>query len=61
MKFMSVMYSNPNKIPLPISEVLHIKKQMQMIEFDTMFGFYDFQNLYLNAKETLEYSLGKYI
>jgi hypothetical protein len=32
-----------------------------MIEFDTMFGFYDFQNLYLNAKETLEYSLGKYI
>jgi len=55
------MYSNPNKIPLPISEVLHIKKQMQMIEFDTMFGFYDFQNLYLNAKETLEYSLGKYI
>jgi hypothetical protein len=61
MKFMAVMYSYPNKIPLPIAEVLRIKEKMQVIEFDTMFGFYDFQNLYLKAKDVLQYSLEKYI
>ncbi len=54
------MYSYPNRIPLPVSEVQRIKKQMQQISFDTLFGFYDYQNMYGNAKELIEDSLDRY-
>lgn len=60
-KHMAPMYSYPNKIPLPVSEVNRIKMQMRSIEFDSMLGFYDFQNIYGNAKEILEASLNKYV
>jgi hypothetical protein len=60
MNFMSVMYSYPNKIPLPVSDVRRIENLMKSLDFDTMHGFWDFQNLYGNAKVILEYSLAKY-
>jgi len=58
---MAVMYSYPNRIPLPLHEVQRIKKQMLQLQFDTMHGFYDFQNIYSNAKEILESSMAKYV
>ena len=60
-KHMAAMYSYPNRIPLPLHEVQRIKKQMLLLQFDTMHGFYDFQNIYLDAKEILETSLAKYV
>jgi hypothetical protein len=44
-----------------LREVNRIKEQMSSIEFDSMIGFYDFQNIYGNAKEILEASLNKYV
>jgi len=60
-KHIAIMYSYPNRIPLPIHEVQRIKEQMLLLEFDTMYGFYDFQNVYQNAKSILGSSLAKYI
>ena len=59
-KHAAVMYSYPNRIPLPISEVQRIKKQMEQISFDTLFGFYDYQNIYDDAKLVIEKSLARY-
>lgn len=60
-KHMAVMYSYPNRIPLPLHEIQRIKEQMLLLEFDTMHGFYDFQNIYSDAKLVLENSLAKYV
>jgi glyoxylase-like metal-dependent hydrolase (beta-lactamase superfamily II) len=60
-KHMAAMYSYPNRIPLPLHEIQRLKKQMLLLQFDTMHGFYDFQNIYSNAKEILENSIAKYI
>lgn len=61
LKHMSVMYSYPNRIPLPLTEVHRIKKEMELLNFDTMYGFFDFQNIILNAREILIGSLEKYV
>lgn len=60
-KHISVMYSYPNRIPLPVREVQRIRDQIMSIPFDTMHGFYDFQNIYNDTKEILEKSLAKYV
>lgn len=59
-KHAAVMYSYPNRIPLPLREVQRVKKQMLDIQFDTIHGFYDYQNIYFNAKQIIEQSLDKY-
>jgi hypothetical protein len=59
-KHAAVMYSYPNRIPLPLHEIHRIKKQMEKISFDTLFGFYDYQNIYGKAKKIIELSLDKY-
>jgi glyoxylase-like metal-dependent hydrolase (beta-lactamase superfamily II) len=59
-KHMAVMYSYPNRIPLPLDEIQRIKEQMLSIQFDTMHGFYDYQNIYSNAKRILDDSLAIY-
>lgn len=60
-KHMAVMYSYPNRIPLPVKEVKRIRQQMMELEFDTLHGFYDYQNIYSNAKEILETSMARYL
>jgi hypothetical protein len=60
-RHISAMYSYPNRIPLPLHEMHRLKKQMSGIPFDTMYGYADFQNIYLNAKELLENSMEKYV
>ncbi|MEO6869225.1 MAG: hypothetical protein ABI168_06250 [Ginsengibacter sp.] len=59
-RHIAVMHSYPNQIPLPLHEVNRIKKQIQDIEFDTMYGAFDFQNLYQNAQNILIDSMKKY-
>jgi glyoxylase-like metal-dependent hydrolase (beta-lactamase superfamily II) len=59
-KHAAVMHSYPNRIPLPVAEVQRIKKQMQNIKFDTLYGFYDYQNICGNAKQLIEHSLDRY-
>lgn len=60
LKHFSVMYSYPNKIPLPISEVQRIKNKMAGMDFDEIYGFWKYQNV-TNAKELLIKSLDRYI
>jgi len=59
-KHAAVMYSYPNRIPLPVQEVQRIQKQMFNIKFDTIHGFYDYQNIYSDAKQMIQDSLAKY-
>jgi len=52
------MCSYPNRIPLPVQKVQRIKNQMASIPFDTLYGFYDYQNIYADAKQLIEDSFG---
>jgi hypothetical protein len=60
-KHIAVMHSYPNKIPLPLKEIEHIREQLKPLNFDTIHGWNDSQNISLNAKEILEDSLAKYV
>lgn len=57
----AAMHSYPNKIPLPISQIIRIKERMASIEFDTIHAWIESQSIKLNAKEILENSLAKYV
>jgi glyoxylase-like metal-dependent hydrolase (beta-lactamase superfamily II) len=59
-KHILVMYSYPNRIPLSVHEVQSIKNRMASIQFDTLYGFHESQNILTNAKNLLMDSLGKY-
>lgn len=52
-KHFAIMYSYPNRIPLPLSEIKGIKSELDAIDFDTLYGFYSYQNLTENVKEIL--------
>lgn len=60
-KHISVMYSYPNRIPLSVAEVQSIKNRMASIQFDTLYGFHESQNILANAKTLLMDSLERYI
>ncbi|MCF8245541.1 MAG: hypothetical protein K9J46_10330 [Saprospiraceae bacterium] len=60
MKHFSVMYSYPNRIPLLIKEIDEIKKKMQHIDFDEIYGFWPYQNLLNKPKKILMESLERY-
>jgi hypothetical protein len=60
-KHMAPMFSYPNRIPLPLSEIQRIRQQVKPIEFDAMYGFYDDQNILYNASVILEESLKRYV
>jgi hypothetical protein len=61
MKHLSVMYSYPNRIPLPVKEVNRIKELFEALNFDSLYGFWSYQNLNENAKDLMSISLTKYI
>jgi hypothetical protein len=56
----SIMYSYPNRIPLPISQVGVIREKFRRLDFDEIYGFYSYQNVTENAGELLDSSLGRY-
>ncbi len=60
-KHFAIMYSYPNRIPLPLSEIRRIKERLHNIEFDSIFGFYSFQNLTENARDILDKSIQRYL
>lgn len=59
-KHIAVMHSYPNQIPLPLDEVRRIKERLETINFDTMHGAFEFQNLGKNVKSILTNSMQKY-
>lgn len=60
MKHFATMRSYPNKIPLPLNEIKRIEKRFEEINFDTIYGFYSYQNVAKNAKEIVKNSFDKY-
>lgn len=60
LKHFSVMYSYPNRIPLPIKEISKIKEKVKQIEFDEIYGFWPYQNLFAEPKKVLMESLERY-
>lgn len=61
MNFFAIMYSYPNRIPLERSEIIRIKKRLSELNFDSVYGFYSYQNLTINSKEILEKSIEQYL
>lgn len=60
-KHFSAVYSSPNRIPLPLTEMRRIKKRLDNISFDSFYGYIKTQNLDSNVKEVLESSMTKYV
>ena len=61
MKHFAIMYSYPNRIPLPVSEIRRIKKRFEELDFDAVYGFYSYQNLVKDAKLILNKSIDRYL
>lgn len=60
-KHFSVVYSSPNRIPLPIAEIQRIKNRLNNMSFDAFYGYHNIQNLDKDVKEILNVSLEKYV
>ena len=56
-RFISIMYSYPNQIPLPFSEIERIRLLLEKYQFDTLYGAFSFQNLTSDVKNILEKSM----
>lgn len=61
LKHFAIMYSYPNRMPLPLSEILRIKSRFEEISFDEVYGFYSYQNLSSNVKEIFTNSINRYL
>lgn len=59
-RHIAVMYSYPNHIPLPPKEMDRIKELLSHIEFDTLYGAFEFQNLTEDVQLILSNSMKKY-
>jgi hypothetical protein len=60
-KHFSVVYSSPNRIPLPLAEMKRIKKRFDQIPFDSFYGYIKTQNLNKDVKRILETSMERYV
>ena len=56
-KHISIMYSYPNIIPLPLSEIERIRRLMEKYPFDRMYGAFAFQNLTSDVQTVWERSM----
>jgi hypothetical protein len=59
-KHFSVVYSSPNRIPLPLAEMRRIKKRFDAISFDSFYGYIKTQNLKEGVKDIFERSMNRY-
>lgn len=57
---LAVMYSYPNRIPLPLREVERIRQRFETIPFDTLYSFLTYQDLTENARGILQQSFARY-
>lgn len=56
-KYIAIMYSYPNQIPLPVSEIQRIRHLLEKNQFDTVYGAFSFQNLTSDVQNILERSM----
>ena len=56
----AVMHSYPNQIPLPLHEAQRVLAFVESIDFDMLYGAFDFQNLTTDVKQILRNSFNKY-
>ncbi|MEO6721225.1 MAG: MBL fold metallo-hydrolase [Ferruginibacter sp.] len=59
-KHFSVMYSYPNRMPLPLHEMQRVKQRFDSISFDAFYGYQNIQNLRENVKEIFAVSMSRY-
>jgi Metallo-beta-lactamase superfamily len=59
-QFISMMYSYPNIIPLPFSEINRISNIVMPLNFDSMYGAFEWQNIHTGAKEIFERSMKRF-
>jgi glyoxylase-like metal-dependent hydrolase (beta-lactamase superfamily II) len=59
-KHLAIMYSYPNRIPLPQAELKQVKQRLQSISFDRLYGFFSYQNLLENVQSILQDSFKRY-
>ena len=56
----SVVWSSPNRMPLPLKEMRRIQARLEHITFDAFYGYISTQNLTHKVKEVLKKSFEKY-
>jgi len=56
----SVVWSSPNRMPLPLMQMKRIQKHLDDIPFDAFYGYIGIQNLTENVKEILRKSFERY-
>ncbi|MFB6456150.1 MBL fold metallo-hydrolase [Chitinophaga sp. Hz27] len=61
MQHLSVMFSYPNRIPLPVTESLRVLQLLEQLPFENLYGFLAYQNLIGNAKDIITKSINKYV
>lgn len=59
-KHFSVQRSYPNKIPLPMHEMLRISERLEALAFDAFYGYIKTQNLFDDVKSILRDSMQRY-
>ena len=59
-QFIAMMYSYPNLIPLPLSEIDRISNIVTSLNFDSMYGAFEWQDIHSGAKEIFERSVKRY-
>jgi hypothetical protein len=59
-RFISIMYSYPNHIPLPLKEINRIRDAVMQLNFEGMYGAFEWQNVESGAKELFEHSVNRY-
>ncbi|RYF95906.1 MAG: MBL fold metallo-hydrolase [Chitinophagaceae bacterium] len=59
-KHIAVMYSYPNRIPLPVAEVERITELISKLEFDSIYSFQQYLEVTGNAKDVFLESMKRY-
>ena len=59
-QFISMMYSYPNMIPLPLKEIERISEIVMRLSFDSLYGAFEWQDVHTGAKGLFERSVNRY-
>jgi hypothetical protein len=60
-KQVSAMYSYPNMIPLGKSAIQYLVERVQPLQFDRMYGAFEFMNVHEGAKQIVDRSFNRYL
>lgn len=60
LQFISMMYSYPNVIPLPLNSILHIYDRLSSLQYDAMYGAFEWQTINTGAKQLFQKSVDVY-